>query len=470
MSKGSHFKGFAAPLPAGRWRCNPEEPLTKHLLLALAFNSRDHLQLIEGCSPLFDLTAVGSRLFSDTDPPGWRPATSQTHSGTAIQFNNQWTARLGRTYLRPFTIVMHAHTDDTTPSDQKGLFQIGAEGGGGGFYIYQHIDGRETLTCGEGSWSHRLDTPNNLIQYKKHCIILRVDEIGRAQIWLDGQSSAWSGVNAETEDSVTEIGRGFAGTYGDSWLGVIYDFFAFDTCLSVGQCWALTNDITRLVVPADPIPIRSTTGALSGTINQATETDEAQALTPSTTITVQLQQATETDEAQTLTPSQGQAIALGQATETDEAQALTPSTTISVALGQATETDEALTIAPTATQIISLNQAAETDEAQALTPATTIDVALGQATETDEAQALTPSLTGAGTINTALETDEALPITPVYDMVQTIQQATEVDLALTMSSGPGPTTDLLQGIPRATVVAGIRGARVVGGIRKATIR
>jgi hypothetical protein len=125
--------------------------------------------------------------------------------------------------------------------------------------------------------------------------------------------------------------------------------------------------------------------------------------------TATVEQAIETDTAQAVTPMRAEPV--GQAVETDTAQAITPMR--AVAVGQATETDTAQAVAPVS---FTINQAVETDTAQVITPAKAVLV--GQAIETDTAQPVTG--TNIHIVGQAIETDTAQPVTPVLPPSHTI--------------------------------------------------
>lgn len=179
------------------------------------------------------------------------------------------------------------------------------------------------------------------------------------------------------------------------------------------------------------------------TLGQATETDLAQAITRRKTLAIG--QALETDLAQAVTHAK--AKLLGQATETDTAQAVAHAKT--KALGQATETDLAQAITASGNKIIAVGQVAETDVAQALTARKAKQ--LGQTTETDLAQAVAHAKTKA--LGQATETDLAQAITP--SIPNQVGQAVETDTAQTVTRlkakalGQSAETDLAQAITHA---------------------
>jgi hypothetical protein len=225
---------------------------------------------------------------------------------------------------------------------------------------------------------------------------------------------------------------------------------------------ATETDLTNSIVPLRVFPASETDTALETTISAGTyynivtaaETDSAQALTKSKSVT--LTTATETDAAQALTFAQASDYDITLVSETDLANSIVPlrvfpasetdsAQTVSVSGGAysitaATETDSAqartaskavtlpeyeatpplpyntITIGDTATavalsiagaQFVNISPALETDAPQALTYAQASDYDLTFATETDTAQTLTYSQAGAYSLAPALETDTA---------------------------------------------------------------
>jgi hypothetical protein len=130
---------------------------------------------------------------------------------------------------------------------------------------------------------------------------------------------------------------------------------------------------------------------LAVTVNQAVETDTAQAIAGAKLVPVE--QAAETDSAQAITANAGsQVVTLGQASETDTAQSVTPFVPGLVQVGQASETDSAGSVTPGVG--IAVGQAAETDTAFAIGHIKIVQ--LGQASETDTARRITiPSVEDA---------------------------------------------------------------------------
>lgn len=119
------------------------------------------------------------------------------------------------------------------------------------------------------------------------------------------------------------------------------------------------------------------------------------------TQTISVDQASETDTADTITPAHTAAV--GQASETDTAEVVTPVISSgAVQVGQAEETDTAGAVTPSRTVAVGL--AEETDTAHAVTAVHTVPV--GQAEETDTAGAVA---FGAITVlvQTAVESDTA---------------------------------------------------------------
>lgn len=165
--------------------------------------------------------------------------------------------------------------------------------------------------------------------------------------------------------------------------------------------------------------------ALSATVNQATETDTAQAISVNP-IHRLVNQITETDTSQSISP--GRVYDLGQSSETDLAQSLSALKTM--LLGQSGETDLAQPLSPLKT--VNVNIATESDLAQALTVAKTISV--GQVSETDLAQSLSVLKTLA--VGIASETDTALTISPTGEIVVAVGLVTESDTAQSITWAP----------------------------------
>lgn len=187
-------------------------------------------------------------------------------------------------------------------------------------------------------------------------------------------------------------------------------------------------------------------GGLSATVNQASETDSAQAL--SSQKAKDLGQPSETDAAQAL--SSLKVSALTQPSETDLAQPITVIQDTMIAVGQVSETDLAQ---PVAAPLISLvGQAAETDLAQALTSAKAKEIAqvveaieaagipalktkeIGQVAETDLSQSVTVD---AGQTTVAVgqvsETDAAQTLGGTLKEKE-VGQASETDTPQTISA------------------------------------
>jgi len=152
-------------------------------------------------------------------------------------------------------------------------------------------------------------------------------------------------------------------------------------------------------------------------VGQATETDTANAITPSHNVAVAQAESTET--AQAITPSHS--VAVTQATSTETAGVITPS--IVVHVEQAVETDTAGTISAGSPVVVAVGQAIETSTAQAITPSHLVTVT--QASEQDTGQAVTPS--HLVSVGQAVETSTADTITASH--IVTVGQAQELDTA-----------------------------------------
>lgn len=153
-------------------------------------------------------------------------------------------------------------------------------------------------------------------------------------------------------------------------------------------------------------------GGFTVTVNQASETDTAQAV--SSLKVAELGQNSETDTAQTI--SAIKLVEVGQVIETDTSQAIAVAKSAAVAQVTESDTSQAISILKT----LSVEQVSETDISQAVTAyksqvvgqATEIDtvqavailktVAVGQVTETDTAQVIT-AVGGNVTIGATVE-------------------------------------------------------------------
>lgn len=182
------------------------------------------------------------------------------------------------------------------------------------------------------------------------------------------------------------------------------------------------------------------------TVNQASETDLAQAVTRSKLKA--LGQPAETDLAQAV--ARGKLKALGQPAETDVAQALTAAKR--AALGQVAETDQAQTVTRGGV-FQAVNQATETATAQAIARLKT--VALAQATESDSAQAVARSK--RKTLGQPAESDAAQAL--AHAKAKLLGQAAETDLAQTVTPelpnqlSAAAETDSAQAVARAKAKA-----------------
>lgn len=154
---------------------------------------------------------------------------------------------------------------------------------------------------------------------------------------------------------------------------------------------------------------------ITGTVNQISETDLAQAVTRLKNKL--LGQNSETDSAQAI--SAARLYALAQASETDAVQAFAMSK--AKAVGQNAEADAAQVITPQ--RVYTVGQVSETNNAQAISAAKAGTV--GQASETDSVQAIARSKQKA--IGQAEETDSALSLGT--QIVGTVNQVTETDAA-----------------------------------------
>ena len=182
-------------------------------------------------------------------------------------------------------------------------------------------------------------------------------------------------------------------------------------------------------------------GPITGTVNQVSETDLAQAVTRLKNKL--LGQNAETDAVQEITRVKQKAVgqasesdsvqavakrklkAAGQNTETDEA--LQVSRVKYHVVGQAEETDSAQVVSVSMSKVVAVNQVSETDEAFQVSRVKYHGV--GQAEETDAAQAFGTQI--VVTVNQVTETDAAQAITRIKR--KAIGQNTETDAALQVS-------------------------------------
>lgn len=204
--------------------------------------------------------------------------------------------------------------------------------------------------------------------------------------------------------------------------------------IPTGTFWAVTT-----------VGLKSS-GGLSATVNQVSETDTAQAITWAPKHRL-VNQVSESDLAQAMTRVKlrtltqvneqdlAQAIAwaakhrlVNQVSETNTAQALTRVKTL--AIGQVAELDlaQTITVADDGEQIVSVDQTSEIDLAQSINRLKT--KALGQVAETDLSQTLTVVKTR--TLGQVSETDlaQAIAWAPKHRL---IQQVLESDLAQTIT-------------------------------------
>lgn len=206
--------------------------------------------------------------------------------------------------------------------------------------------------------------------------------------------------------------------------------------------WTISNPQDGWV--AAQVVYKEVGGGLGATVNQATETDTAQAIAKSKAKAIGL--VSESDVAQAV--ARVKSRALGQASETDTAQAAVGSK--AKAIAQALETDLAQAVTRGGVAY-PLAQAAETDTAQAATSAKA--KALVQAAELDLAQAITHA--GINLAGQAFETDAAQAM--ARSKAKAIGQAAELGLAQTIARiktgtlGQAAESELAQTITRLGV-------------------
>jgi len=233
-----------------------------------------------------------------------------------------------------------------------------------------------------------------------------------------------SGNPVGTNQCATPVALGTAtsglvtkGGNADQWGNALTDTWVKDADFGVAIGMAATGANADVFVDYVTLEVFYTGGSITGTVNQVTETDIAQAISR---IKIKaIGQNAETDASQAI--SAARQYAVGQTLETDLAQAIAK--TKIHAIAQVTETDAAQTIAPART--IAVAQIAETDSAQSISVRK--DVLIGQANETDLAQAIAKTKIHA--IAQVTEADAAQAITPVTSHVIPVNQVTESDLA-----------------------------------------
>lgn len=154
---------------------------------------------------------------------------------------------------------------------------------------------------------------------------------------------------------------------------------------SVNATWATSS-------AAAAVAFEIAIATVTGTVNQATETDTANAVRPQRVKTVA--QATETDTANVITAQKARVVAVNMVTETDVANAVAHY------------------------KILHLSQATETSTAQVVTPGRGKQI--GQATETDEAQMICPSIPGRSVNTLSLAADSASTLALTADTADTL--------------------------------------------------
>ena len=207
----------------------------------------------------------------------------------------------------------------------------------------------------------------------------------------------------------------------------------------------ITPELRRLVTQASETDTAQPIGtAKSRTAVQTSETDTSQPIGSAKTKAIGL--SSETDTAQPV--GTAKSVTIGQASEIDTAQPIAYSK--SKVIGQASETDTAQPITYDFRRLLA--QATETDTAFTITPPGTISVTVNQASETDTAQPITVDPQHR-LVSPASETDTAQPITPVEVLVRSVGQATETDTAppftvlKTRAIGQSTETDTARPIP-----------------------
>lgn len=220
---------------------------------------------------------------------------------------------------------------------------------------------------------------------------------------------------------LTMDGSSIGGAIGSSTFGPVTD-----TAISGqtrGGIVGYTTHASNLIA-LDNFELRDVTAVLSATVNQATETELAQAITRQKRSL--LGQPSETELAQALTTRKRATVA--QSTETDLAQAITHCKVKT--LGQTAEADLAQPI--TAKKTRTLGQTIETDSVPAVVHQK--QKTLGLTLESETAQALTRRKNKL--LGQPSETDLAQPVTRLNAHTVVVNQAIETDLVLAVSVHP----------------------------------
>jgi hypothetical protein len=152
-------------------------------------------------------------------------------------------------------------------------------------------------------------------------------------------------------------------------------------------------------------------------VNQVTETDSVQLITPLKTVAVG--QNTTTDTAQAITVLK--TVVASQTSEADTALAITKIDPILAVINQVSESDSAQVV--TTAKAEEIGQNLESDTAQSVSPVRVI--AIGQATETDSSQVLTSAKKRTNGTNN--ESDEAFPLQSLKRVA--LGQSSESDLS-----------------------------------------
>jgi hypothetical protein len=213
---------------------------------------------------------------------------------------------------------------------------------------------------------------------------------------------------------------------------------------------ATETDLINSIVPLRVFPASETDTAVETTVSEGTyynivtaaETDAAQALTKSKSVT--LTTATETDAAQALTFAQASDYNITLASETDLANSIVP-----LRVFPASETDTAQTVSVSG-GAYSIVHATETDSAQARTASKAVTLPEYEATPPlpyntitigDTSTAVALSIAGAQSVNitAALETDAPQALTYSQAGAYSLAPALETDTAGTLRA-PNLTT------------------------------
>ncbi len=220
--------------------------------LALLFNDTN-IQEVSGSRRLLSLTNTGgtSPLLGSRGM-SFEPASANDQNDNAITFDNQWGGALRSGAKRPFTIAFQFSSNDVTPTDQQGIFQVGTSNGTNGYYVY--VDTNSTLVSAAGRWDNGKIT-KSIVDNTVYSVVITChhNSGSRTDMWVDGAyvGQGYYSFGDVTFDEIGEIGRLFStNSYGDCLNGNIYCFFAWDYLLPDSLCQSLSYDLYQFLIPA----------------------------------------------------------------------------------------------------------------------------------------------------------------------------------------------------------------------------